>query len=256
MALTPEGSPYVEASDLVADYPATSLALANRVDLVGVLPFATSAARATAIPSPTDGQYSYLQDTNSTEFWNGAAWQAAGIPPGLVLVEPTAISNTGGTATKTGGQVAFSGISSLSLDGVFTTTYDNYSILWDATPSVSNGMQARLRVAGVDATGSNYVAQNLVVTGATLSGQRNTDTFFRFGDISSTIRAVAATDMFSPKLAQPTNYLQLNQYGASSASMQQYVGTHSLSTAYDGITLFTSSGTITGTVRIYGYKNT
>jgi hypothetical protein len=32
MAVTSGGSPYVEASDLVADYPATSLALANKVD--------------------------------------------------------------------------------------------------------------------------------------------------------------------------------------------------------------------------------
>lgn len=32
MALTPGGTPYVEASDLVASYPATSLSLANKVD--------------------------------------------------------------------------------------------------------------------------------------------------------------------------------------------------------------------------------
>jgi hypothetical protein len=35
MALTPEGTPYVESTDLVANYPAASLSLANRVDLVG-----------------------------------------------------------------------------------------------------------------------------------------------------------------------------------------------------------------------------
>jgi hypothetical protein len=78
MALTPEGTPYVESTDLVANYPAASLSLANRVDLVGVLPFATSAARATAIPTPTDGQFTYLQDTNSTEFYNGTAFEALG----------------------------------------------------------------------------------------------------------------------------------------------------------------------------------
>jgi hypothetical protein len=52
MALTPEGTPYVESTDLVANYPAASLSLANRVDLVGVLPFADAAARTAAIPSP------------------------------------------------------------------------------------------------------------------------------------------------------------------------------------------------------------
>lgn len=97
MALTPEGTPYVESTDLVANYPAASLSLANRVDLVGVLPFADSAARATAIPSPTDGQYSYLQDTNLTEFWNGSAWVSASALPTIA----TASVNTQQTTTST-----------------------------------------------------------------------------------------------------------------------------------------------------------
>lgn len=78
MANTLPGTPYVESSDLVANYPAVSESLAERVDLVGILPFASSTARGTALPTPTDGQFSYLQDTNSTEFWNGSAWQALG----------------------------------------------------------------------------------------------------------------------------------------------------------------------------------
>jgi hypothetical protein len=89
MALTPEGTPYVESTDLVANYPAASLSLANRVDLVGVLPFANAAARTTAIPTPTDGQYSYLQDTNATEFYNGAAWVGAGNEKVLQVVSAT-----------------------------------------------------------------------------------------------------------------------------------------------------------------------
>lgn len=108
MALTPEGTPYVEASDLVASYPAASLALANRVDLVGVLPFATSAARATAIPSPTDGQYSYLQDTNTTQFWNGTAWQTAG---GKILqVVSVAKTDTFSASVVSGAEVLITGL--------------------------------------------------------------------------------------------------------------------------------------------------
>lgn len=76
MALTPEGTPYIESTDLVANYPAASLSLANRIDLVGVLPFADAAARTAAIAAPTDGQFTYLQDTNSTEFYNGSAYEA------------------------------------------------------------------------------------------------------------------------------------------------------------------------------------
>jgi hypothetical protein len=35
MALTPGGTPYVESSDLVADYPTVSLALAEHIDTIG-----------------------------------------------------------------------------------------------------------------------------------------------------------------------------------------------------------------------------
>lgn len=99
MALTPEGTPYVESTDLVANYPAASLSLANRVDLVGVLPFADAAARTAALPTPTDGQFTYLQDTNSTEFYNGSAFQALG--GGKVLQVVRATDTTLRTTTST-----------------------------------------------------------------------------------------------------------------------------------------------------------
>ena len=60
-----------------------SEALAERVDLVGVLPFADAAARTTAIPSPVEGQMSSLADTDSVERYNGSAWVAVG--PGKIF---------------------------------------------------------------------------------------------------------------------------------------------------------------------------
>ena len=78
MAVTPVGNPYVESSDLVANYPGASEALAERIDIVGVNPFADSAARATAIPSPTEGMMSSLNDTNAVERYDGATWKPVG----------------------------------------------------------------------------------------------------------------------------------------------------------------------------------
>ena len=78
MAVTPVGNPYVESSDLVANYPGASEALAERIDIVGVNPFADSAARATAIPSPTEGMMSSLNDTDAVERYDGATWKPLG----------------------------------------------------------------------------------------------------------------------------------------------------------------------------------
>jgi hypothetical protein len=78
MAVTPVGNPYVESSDLVANYPGVSEALAERIDIVGVNPFANAAARATAIPSPTEGMMSSLNDTDAVQRYDGAMWKPVG----------------------------------------------------------------------------------------------------------------------------------------------------------------------------------
>ena len=41
-----------------------------------VMVFATSAARSTAVPVPTEGMVSYLKDTDSTQFYSGSEWVA------------------------------------------------------------------------------------------------------------------------------------------------------------------------------------
>ena len=65
----------------------------------GILVFASSAARATAITSPQEGQYSYLKDTNALEYYDGAAW--VGAPVGDITAVNTAVTSglTGGAAS-------------------------------------------------------------------------------------------------------------------------------------------------------------
>jgi hypothetical protein len=67
----------------------------------GVLVFASSAARAAAITSPQEGQYSYLKDTNSTEYYDGAAWIAAPIGDITGVTAGTGISGGGTSGTVT-----------------------------------------------------------------------------------------------------------------------------------------------------------
>lgn len=65
----------------------------------GVLVFASSAARSAAVTSPQEGQYSYLKDTNATEYYDGSAWVAA--PVGDITAVNTAVTSglTGGAAS-------------------------------------------------------------------------------------------------------------------------------------------------------------
>jgi hypothetical protein len=65
----------------------------------GVLVFASSAARSASITSPQEGQYSYLKDTNATEYYDGSAW--VGAPQGDITAVNTAVTSglTGGAAS-------------------------------------------------------------------------------------------------------------------------------------------------------------
>ena len=51
----------------------------------GVWVFASAAARSAAVTSPQEGNFSYLKDTNVTQYYDGAAWTSVGGTGGKVL---------------------------------------------------------------------------------------------------------------------------------------------------------------------------
>lgn len=51
--------------------------------------FATSAARSSAITSPTEGMVSVLLDSDRLDFYDGSAWQLIGFVPGVLLARKT-----------------------------------------------------------------------------------------------------------------------------------------------------------------------
>jgi len=64
-----------------------------------VMVFASAAARTSAIASPQEGMISYLKDTNSTEYYSGAAWVAIGGASSKFI--QTVSTQTGAVATGT-----------------------------------------------------------------------------------------------------------------------------------------------------------
>jgi len=114
MAVTPVGNPYVESSDLVANYPGASEALAERIDIVGVNPFANAAARDAAIPSPVQGQMCSLNDDNKGYRYDGSEWILfSGAGPANFTNTATGTYTTGGIDYK---YITFTGSGSLVVD--------------------------------------------------------------------------------------------------------------------------------------------
>jgi len=86
----------------------------------GVLVFASSAARASAITSPQEGQYSFLKDTDALEYYTGSAW--VGAPVGDI----TAVTTAAGSGLSGG---ASSGAVALSLASSYTAKTAAYTFV-------------------------------------------------------------------------------------------------------------------------------
>jgi len=246
MAVTPVGNPYVESSDLVANYPGVSEALAERIDIIGVNPFADSTARATAIPSPVQGQMASLNNDDQVYRYDGAAWVVVG-DSGMTLVEAQSFNAT-----------------TVSVNGCFSATYQNYLILLTTTEATRSGgnMTMRLRVSGTDASGANYTYVYLYTHEgagpARVSATAATSWFFALNDASNAAGTSIAAHVYSPFEANRTRLKsqQVISFASSSfvAGIEEYAG-HNGETSFDGFSIISPSN-IQGVVRIYGYKNT
>ncbi len=188
-----------------------------------------------------------------------AASGGAAAKPGMVLLTPTSIAHSGTSASiGANGQVTFTAVTSLSLNGVFSATYDNYvvSIRYENTTGHQE-TDLRLRASGTDATGSNYTSQLLQANSTTVSAARYTSRSSMFvGFQSDEQRSGETLYLYGPYLAQPTAARNVNVMGRTGGYIVDYASTHSLSTAYDGFTLFgENSYALDGALQVYGVRS-
>ena len=175
---------------------------------------------------------------------------------GLAKVIPSSVAVGSGTGSADSlGNVTFTTVSSVSLNGIFTSAYDNYLIILHTTATSSGRCDMRLRTSSTDATGGNYSwsGQYNASTANTYSGE-NGGTTATAGGITGleTTQGSLRLSIFKPFLAE---YTQWESAGHDGTYRRVYGGIHNLNTSYDGFTIYntTAGATITGKVRVYGY---
>lgn len=155
---------------------------------------------------------------------------------------------------------SFAAVSSVSLAAdTFTTTYDNYRLLCSIQGSASSILNLRFRAAGADITTANYtyVAQALdsTATANTLTGAAQTTNQMFYTTISP--RTHFVIDIFNPKATLTTNFSG-SAWGLDNAAAElalYRIGGHfNLTTSFDALSFYPTSGTVTGTYQIFGYN--
>lgn len=205
--------------------------------------------------------YIYTYDGNTYQ-WVEHRSEIARSQVGLVPLVPGSITVGTGTATvNNSGEVAFTGVTSIALNNIFTTTYSKYRYVIDVPTSSAAAatLQFRFRSGTTDNSTNiynNYWAMSLFDTGA-FQSNNGTNTM---GSITSLValtnRFVAGSgDIINPMKAISTD-LFYQGFGYNSArSFLLSSGINFDGTAtFDGINFICGSGTMTGTVKVYGYN--
>ena len=220
----------------------------------GVPVFATTVTRDAAFGGAgekvlAEGQFAYLEDTNTTQYYDGSVWQTVGLTPGMRYI-------TGAPFTAQG---------TISMPAsTFTTTYKTYQVILQITAASTDiDVLCRVNVAGSPNTTSgayvwakggvfyngaaNDQGNQTSQTSALINEVRNS-TYMAYGTNSLMIYDPANSGTMTTVNGLYTGAIDNNGIGATGFCGFSMTAT----AANDGLTFVTSSGTITGFYRVYG----
>ena len=177
--------------------------------------------------------------------------------PNLTLASDGTVSGGAGL----GGLVhiateSFSGVSSVSLDNVFSADYRNYKLFMNLQSSASVYFYLRFRSAGTDNTSTNYNDQRIDANNTVVSAQRQNAVdkariFYQSPDEGGGL----IVEFLDPQLPRATGFRVVSISTYADAYIYDTAGSFSATNSFDGFSIFGASGTMTGSAAIYGYAN-
>ena len=168
----------------------------------GIPVFADSTARDAAFGGTgektlAEGQFAFLEDTDTTQFYDGSTWNAVG-GSAVLQVKSTALDTTFSASVANGVQTAISG---LSVSITPTSASNNILVIAQVTGNTSNqsGMYCTLK-RGATAVGIGAAAgSRQVVTSGNIGTGTNTSA-------SESLRGVSMAFLDSPATTSATTY--------------------------------------------------
>jgi hypothetical protein len=210
----------------------------------GVRVFTNSSTRTTAIPSPTRGATTYLNDIDSLQTHNGSAWVPAA---GLNLI----------TSQN------FGSVNAVNFDGIYSSLYKNYQIIVSFSALVGTSVQIFCQHRqGGSTVDTNYRNQRLfnydsIIVSDTQSYTGSAVPVISVVDSTNLGGAFAVIYVANPFLLRPTS-LTLTSTSGFGPSTQLDQRTSSVQNQSISITGFriqaTGSNQMSGTIDVYGIK--
>jgi hypothetical protein len=172
--------------------------------------------------------------------------------PGEVLTA-AAMDSIGLWLVKT--QTVGTGVSSVTVTGAFSSSYDNYRIIYTdgAASSTSN---VGLTLGSTNTGYYGFLTYGIPSGAAPIGvGSNNTSSWNYAGDTTNN-GITFDVDLFNPNRTIRTQLTSRYIGTATGAAFGVYNGLLNNSTSYTAFTITPGVGTITGgTIRVYGYRN-
>jgi hypothetical protein len=168
----------------------------------------------------------------------GLKWAApATVSSGLTLINTT----------------TFSAVTSISIDSLFSSTYDNYQIVFTTTTtSAGADIKMKLRSGGADNSSNDYFTQVSYMQSGALTNLAGTSTTGFFIAAATNILTTSIINLSNPNLATSTKSGVFSTMGGTN---QRYTfgGFYKQnSTQFTGLSMITDAPTMTGQISIYG----
>ena len=183
--------------------------------------------------------------------WEQIATSVSAAPQGLAPIIPASAVNA---SIASDGKISFSGVSSIDINGAFTSNYANYTVVYNIISSTSAGaFNVQFRANGTTDTSANYsysyyeanLGLSIVNTGSAASTSIRTGRYVATG-------SSGVFEVYAPEISSTRTRAVGRSF--DDAYFAQGAGAWNVNKSHDGFTVSVPAGTITGTIQVYGYS--
>lgn len=214
--------------------------------------------------NPTNGQrYSnYIYDSSALAWRNVNSSEGIGLQytSGLVPIIPTSITvNAGSGSVGVDGLISVTGASSLTINGCFSSIYNNYYVIAAFTSATGGDADIQTQLTGPSTPGYSTLGSGYLGARYGYYNNAAAGTWYA-SQGSATIARMTNTYgcSFTCTITNPgssiANKRWMSQTIDQDFAMTTAFRNTSSGVAYTGMNIFTASPTFTGTVKIYGYR--